>query len=199
MSENKLDLCIVPRWGALQNMEWYDWLCAQEVVQSNFDRVIRPDLEDHETPTIEAWVSTLQAAVGTSPEAIGRTFFVGHSVGCQAIVRFLATLPEGSQAAGALLVAGWWQLDEPWESIQPWVLDESDPASREMLARAKTSSAQYRVLISDNDPFTANWRETIREWQEHLRAEVFVCPEAGHFNGAESPEAARSLNAYFKK
>ena len=199
MSENRPVLCIAPRWAANQDMEWYSWLCETDVVRGGFEQVLRPDLEDYETPTIEAWVSELQRTLA-DPAALARTYLVGHSVSCQAIVRYLGTLPGDQTVAGCLLVAGWWQLDEAWGSILPWQLDpeQARGSAHAMLERARAACSRYQVLISDNDPFTKDWEGTRSAWQEYVGAEVQIVPGAEHFNGAEMPVVAEALAALIR-
>lgn len=199
MSDHRPRLCIVPRWAGNQSMEWYDWLCATDVVRESFSEVIRPDLENWQEPTIASWVTTLQTACGTSGEELARTFLVGHSVGCQAIIRYLASLPEGTTVSACLLVAGWWTLDEPWDSILPWIypLDSEDrePANPFNLARVRAACHHIVTLISDNDPYTADWRQTQQDWHHRVNAQIRVIPGAEHFNGEDQPAVRATLAA----
>ena len=200
MSDSRPILCVVPRWAGNQDMEWYSWLCATDVVKNGFERVLRPDVEDWKEPAIASWVARLQE---TCAEALARTYFVGHSVGCQGIVRYLASLPTGAKVAGCLLVAGWWQLDEPWPAIRPWVVGDDlqaspgEPAANaaELMTRASAACGRMPVLISDNDQFTANWQKTRDSWQPWLGAQVQVVPGAKHFNADEVPVVRDALAA----
>jgi hypothetical protein len=196
-------LCIVPRWGGTSNSDWYPWLRAQDEVQSRFDEdeILGPEIEVPGTPTIDAWMASLTAACGTGPgsaEILARTAFIGHSVGCQAVLRYLASLPAGVRTAGCVLVAGWWTVDEPWDSLQPWLVPPGvagvpagDPAL--WLERVRAASPRFLVLISDNDPFTADWQATKAAWQERLGATVRVIPGAKHFNATEAPAVVDAL------
>lgn len=202
MSDTRPRLCIVPRWAGNQTMEWYDWLCATEVVRESFSEVLRPDVEDWQAPAIESWISALHAACGRSGADLARTYFVAHSVGCQGVIRYLATLPEGATVAGCLLVAGWWTLDEPWDSILPWVypLDSEGkaPAHPIDLARVRAACRRIVTLISDNDQFTSDWQQTRRDWHSRVNAEVQVIPGVKHFNGEEWPVVRDTLAALLK-
>lgn len=199
-------LCIVPRWGGTSVSEWYPWLCEQTEVRQRFDSIVRPDIEVPGTPTIDAWVASLTAACGSgrdtaSAEDLARTVFIGHSVGCQAVLRYLGSLPAGVTTAGCLLVAGWWTVDEPWETLLPW---SYPPEVAEAAAGAnavpeldldhvRAASGRFVVLISDNDPFTSDWQATKAAWQERLGATVRVIPGAKHFNATEAPTVLEAL------
>jgi uncharacterized protein len=196
-------LCIVPRWGGTQESEWYPWLRAQDEVLGRFDEIVGPEIAVPGTPTIDAWMASLTAACGTgrdpaSAENLARTWFVGHSVGCQAVLRYLASVPAGVRTAGCVLVAGWWTVDEPWESLQPWLYPPGPtgvPAGVPALGldHVRAASRRFLVLISDNDPFTADWQATKAAWQERLGATVRVIPGAKHFNATEAPVVVDAL------
>ena len=201
MSDKRPRLCIVPRWAARQDMEWYDWLCATDAVKESFAPVLRPDVQDWQEPTVASWLATLASACGQDQDELARTYFVAHSVGCQAVIRYLATLPEGTRVAGCLLVAGWWTLDAPWDSILPWVypLDESGaaPAHPIDLPRVRAACSNILTLISDNDQFTRDWRQTERDFQARIDARVEVIPGAGHFNASDAPVVRDALVWHF--
>jgi sugar/nucleoside kinase (ribokinase family) len=63
-------------------------------------------------------------------------------------------------------VAGWWTVDEPWESIAPWIRYEHDDG------RIIAAAGTIDVLLSDNDPFTADSVANAALWWARLRARV---------------------------
>ena len=173
---------VVPRWSGTPNDDWYPWL-AEEL-----RGVTVAELPD--PPTVEAWVAGVTEAVGTDPYALARTLVIGHSVGCRAVLAALAGLPAGRAVHSVLCVAGWWTLDRPWPEIQPFIELEID------LAAARDNCQNLHVLLSTNDPFTADHEANAAQWRERLDAAVITVPEAGHFNGKQQPavlQAAREL------
>ncbi|WP_428267312.1 alpha/beta hydrolase [Haliangium sp.] len=180
-------LCIVPRWSGGPDSDFYPWLRAQPAVRARFSAVIGPSIERPDEPTIEAWLTSLGAALDLG--ALTDTYLLGHSVGCQAVLRFLEQAPAGARAAGVLCVAGWWSVDQPWDSIRPWIETPMDHA------RVRQASEQFSVLMSDNDPFTADWEHNARLWRERLGAEVHTIPGRKHFNEAEEPAVVDALLA----
>ncbi len=179
-------LTIIPRWAGHSDSDFYPWLIRER--PSGFDTVRAREMPDPKQPTIPAWVSALTSAVGTTP-APG-TVLMGHSVGCQTVLRYLATLPPGSTVEGVLLVAAWWNVDKPWDSLRPWTDTPVD------LARARTASRRFVVLLSDNDPFTSDFQENGRLWRERLGAEVVLVPGARHFNGAQELAVLDALRSF---
>ena len=85
-----------------------------------------PEMPDTDHPKIGPWVSTLQKLV--SPDS--STILVGHSIGCQAILRYLEQAADGLNIEHVVLIAPWMRLDEETikeegqeseEIAKPWV------------------------------------------------------------------------------
>jgi predicted alpha/beta hydrolase family esterase len=182
---------IVPRWGAREQDDWYPWIRAELAGSSSFAPVIVGDMPDPDEPTIAGWRARIAELAGSDVANLADTVLVGHSVGCQAVLHFLAGLPDSTRVAGTLCVAGWWSVDEPWESIRPWIEDSPDPR------RVRASCGELRVLLSDDDPFTADITANARLWQERLGAAVEVVPGAGHFNRPEEPRVLVELLRWY--
>ncbi|MFL5358510.1 RBBP9/YdeN family alpha/beta hydrolase [Archangium sp.] len=180
-------LTLVPRWAGHADSDFYPWLASER--PPGFDTVRALEMPDPKQPTLEAWVSALTTALGTAP-APG-TVLMGHSVGCQAVMRYLAALPPGNTVDGVLLVAGWWNVDKPWDSLRPWLDTPVD------VTRVRAASRRFVVLLSDNDPFTSDHRENGRLWRERLGAEVVLVPGARHFNGEREPAVLDALRLHF--
>jgi hypothetical protein len=183
-------LFIVPRWAGRPDTDFYLWLESQiREARQGITSVRTLDMPNPAQPTIEAWVGALAKAVGPTPEP--STLLMGHSVGCQTVIRYLATLPPGRVIDGVLLVAAWWDVDKPWESIVPWIETPVD------LARVRAAARRFVVLQSDNDPFTADHARNRRLWEERLGAEVVLAPGARHFNNPREPAVLETLLSRF--
>jgi hypothetical protein len=183
-------LFIVPRWAGRPDTDFYSWLEGQvREARQGITSVRTLDMPNPAQPTIEAWVGALSKAVGPTPEP--STLLMGHSVGCQTVIRYLATLPPGRVIDGVLLVAAWWDVDKPWESIVPWIETPVD------LARVRAAARRFVVLMSDNDPFTADHARNRRLWEERLGAEVVLAPGARHFNNPREPAVLETLLSRF--
>lgn len=185
-------LFIVPRWGGKPESDFYPWL-QSELAQppALFSRVRPLAMPEPETPVPAAWTGAIAEAVGSRP-APG-TVLMAHSVGCQAVLRYLASLPAGEAVEGALLVAAWWSVDKPWETLLPW-----QDLARVDLARVRSAVRRLVVLLSDNDQFTAGYQENGRLWQERLGAHVVLVPGARHFNDSPQPAVLEALRSHLR-
>jgi pimeloyl-ACP methyl ester carboxylesterase len=132
-------------------------------------------------PVIANCLAAAREVCGTNPQDVARTVLVGHSVGCQVWLRHLASLPEGTRYPALVCIAGWFAVDEPWDTIRPWIDTPVD--YRRVAARV----AHVRVLLSDDDPFTADHEGTAALFRDRLGARVELAPSGRHFNRAEEP------------
>ena len=172
---------IVPRWGGRPQDEWYVWLAAELQGRLDHTDIHILDMPNPDQPTIESWPAALKAAVGTNPDMLENTLLIGHSVGCQTILRYLAELPDGVQVHGLLLVAAWWHVDDPSEAMWPWLSAPFD------IERAREAAGEVAVIISENDPFTADYVQNKRLWEERMGANVTLTKRGGHFSKSVEP------------
>ncbi|MBI1972620.1 alpha/beta hydrolase, partial [Candidatus Woesearchaeota archaeon] len=111
---------LIHRWDGNPGADWYPWL-KKELEMKNF-KVIVPSMPNTTEPKIEEWVSHLKKIV---PNPDKNTYFIGHSMGCQTIMRYLETLPH-VKVGGIIFVAGWFYLknlenDEVEQIAKPWL------------------------------------------------------------------------------
>lgn len=179
---------VVPRWSGRPTDDWYPALQAavQAAFREDAPEVRVLDMPEPDLPTLEAWGATLRDAAGPDP---GRTLLVGHSVGCQAVIRYLAALPPGHQAAGVVLVAAWLDVDEPWESLRPWTETPID------VARVRAATPTFEVLLSPTDRFTSDVAANRARWAEGFGADARVVPGEDHFNGRGEPAVVGAILA----
>ena len=174
---------VVPRWGGAPADDWYPWAAAElEADGVSFEAL---DLPDPSQPGIDAWIAGV--AAGLSEGVPVETVLVGHSVGCRAALGAVEQLPDGARLRGLLLVAAWWDVDDPWPSILPWQALEHDAT------RIRAAAGRPHVLLSDDDPFTSDWRRNSDEWVERLEADVRVCAGAKHFNAVQEPTVLAAI------
>jgi uncharacterized protein len=187
-------LVVVPRWAGTPRSDWYPWLVDDLEARSPrpFDPVVVADMPAPDSPTIRDWVPSVLATLGRDGAELHRTVVVGHSVGCQAVLRALAELPDGERVAGVLCVAGWLWTDDPWETLKPWIDTPFDEARSRLAA-----GDRIVVMLSDDDPHTTDWRASTSAWRARLGAAVVLVPGARHFNDERSPIVLQTLLDHF--
>ncbi len=170
---------IVHGWDGYPQEGWFPWL-KKELEAKGFE-VHVPAMPDHSRPKIEIWVPFL-ARVVWHPDT--QTYFVGHSVGCQTVLRYLATLPPDTKVGGVVLVAPWLTLkpeateDEGSKAVaKPWL--ETPVEWKKVRRRTK----KFVAIMSDDDPYV--WESDGKILEQNIGAEVIVEHQRQHFSGAD--------------
>ncbi|MBI4181527.1 MAG: serine hydrolase family protein [Candidatus Aenigmarchaeota archaeon] len=175
---------ICHRWGGSPQGDWYPWLARE--LEARGAQVVVPEFPDTDAPLLGKWVAALKKAAGpVGPQ----TYFVGHSIGCQAILRLLQR--EGKPAGGAVFVAGWFGL----KGLDPEEQAVADPWIRTPIKLKQAEKRLPRVfaLFSEDDPYVP--LENAGVFQELLGAKVLVEDGKGHFTGKQLPQALKALLA----
>ncbi|MFO0702688.1 MAG: alpha/beta hydrolase [Candidatus Andersenbacteria bacterium] len=165
---------IVHGWSGKPDEHWLPWL-KQQLEAKGFSVQV-PQLPDADTPRIEPWVAKVAQTVGTPDQD---TFLVGHSLGNQAIARYLATLKPGVTVGGVVFVAGFFkslhtqEAPEDQETARLWLTAPLDLAAVE--SHIKNSVA----IFSDDDPDVPP--ENIGSFRDELGAEIVIEHGKGHF------------------
>ncbi len=168
---------IVHGWEGTPEDGWFPWL-KRELEARGFS-VSVPQLPDAENPRIDKWISKLAETVGT-PDT--HTYFVGHSMGCQAIARYLETLPEGTNVGGAVFVAGFFKHltgleDDPetQETDWHWLTAPLD------LGQVRRRLPKSVAIFSDDDPWVP--LDNQDDFRDKLGSEIVIEHGKGHFSG----------------
>lgn len=137
----------------------------------------------------------LAEVVGTADE---NTYFVGHSMGCQTIARYIETLPEGVKVGGAVFVAGFFKRlsgleddSDVRETDKHWLGTPLD------LEKVKSHLPKSVAIFSDNDPYVP--LDNQDDFRDKLGSEIIVEKNMGHFSGSNGiTELPVVLNSILK-
>ncbi len=181
-------LLIVPRWSGHAQSDYYPWLRERVRALGFAGELDTVELVPPSAPDVAATVAAVRERLGAATEA-ARTLVLGHSVGAAAVLRAVAELPEGTSVGAMVLVAGWWTIDEPWPTIVPWI---ETPFAWE---RARASARRRVVLLSDDDPYTADAVLGRKRFEERIEADVRIHEGAKHFNAEQEPAVLEAVQA----
>lgn len=178
----KKKVYLVHGWGGLGEGGWFDWLKV-ELPKRGFE-VESFNMPNTEKPKIEDWVGHLQEKIDLD-EIDECTYFIGHSIGCQTILRFIEKLHKHKRIGGCAFVAGWFDLKglgkDELEIAHPWI---NSPIE---FSRIEDHCNNFLALFSNDDPLVG--LEEAKKFEEKLGAKVIIKQNHGHFNESlEIPE-----------
>lgn len=169
---------IIHGWDGYPEEEWFPWL-KRELESRGFEVQV-PAMPETAAPKIEVWVPHLAKLVGEPDE---QTYFIGHSIGCQTILRYLENLSVGKKIGGVVLVAGWFvlsDLETEEEKVigKPWIETPID------FTKIKSASDNFVLILSADDPVVP-YEENKKLFEEKLNASIIVEHNKGHFSESD--------------
>ncbi|MDO8548174.1 MAG: alpha/beta hydrolase [bacterium] len=176
---------IVHGWDGTPQEPLFVWL--KHRLEEEGYQVQVPAMPDSAYPRIDPWVAHLAEVVGDVDE---NTFFVGHSIGAQAVLRYLETLPEGKKVGGVVFIAGWFTVKniQEMEVVEPWLKTPID------FEKIKSHTRKFFAVFSDNDTWVPLGNKDF--FEKNLGAETAVESQKGHFTEADG---VRDLPVVLKK
>lgn len=163
---------IIHGWDGNPNEAWLGWL-RDELKKKGFE-VFAPQMPNADKPEIKEWVAFLSELVGEPNE---QDFFIGHSIGCQAIMRYLEKIYP-KRIKGAIFVAGWFNLtnledQESEEIAKPWIETSID------FEKIRNAAYNFTVFLSDTDEWVPLSDKEI--FEKRIGAKVIIQKNKGHF------------------
>jgi uncharacterized protein len=167
---------LVPRFGGDATADWYS-TALRQLADLGIETKVVPLLPKPTAPGIDETVAAIAETVGDDPDEIAQTILIGHSVGSRALLAYLSRQGAHRTFAGLVSVAGWSTVDDlkSYPVLAPWVNMDLDFAS------IAAAAGPITVHLSDNDPFTADWRTNAADWLGKLGATVHIAHGAGHY------------------
>ena len=183
---------LIHGWGGNPKEPWFVWI-KKELEKKKF-KFIAPKMPNPNYPKIHSWVPYLKKKIGKVDK---NTYLIGHSIGCQTILRYLKTL-KNEKIGGCVLVAPWMHLDEKTieedgeeskEIARPWVTTSIN------FNKVKKHSNKFVAIFSDNDPFVPI--NNVKIFKNKLNAKIIIEHNKGHFDPSSNvkklPSALKAL------
>ena len=166
---------IVHCWDGTKEDGWYPWLDKE--LSNDDNMVYRFNMPNTNIPKIDEWVSFLDKQVDELDE---NTYFIGHSIGCQTIMRYLQT-KDICKIGGILFVAPWLDLlyyaisdEESYNTAKPWLTENID------FEKIKKFTNNINCIFSDDDYFVS--LEQKDKFEKLLNANTVVVSGKGHIS-----------------
>jgi hypothetical protein len=168
---------LIHGWGGSSKGDWFVWLKIE--LENRRYNVISPDMPDTFKPRIKNWVGHLKKIVKNPNKD---TYFVGHSIGCQTIMRYLEQLDKDAKIGGVVFVAGWFNLsDETWDDIYTREIADEWLNTQIDFDKIKKHTNKFIAIFSDDDPYVPLSDKEL--FKKRLNAEIIVEHNKEHFSG----------------
>lgn len=147
---------------------WFRWFKAQCDDLTKHITILK--MPDPRTPCCDSWLATLKERIS----GIGsQTWFIGHSLGCIAILRYLASLPANATVGGVILVSGFAEPVAHLPQLNAFTQNLPD------LAELRQKIANRIAIVSLNDAVVPP--ELTLHLSKLLDADLYCFPKGGHF------------------
>jgi len=184
---------VIHGWCGSPYKEWFPWI-KKELEKKGFEVQI-PEMPDYDNPKIEKGIPFLKKLVKNPDKD---TYFIGHSIGCQTILRYLETLPNETKVGGCAFVSGWFHLSEETmqeegtpEVANPWI---ESPINFDKILNHTT---KFISIFSNDDPCVPISDSKI--FKEKLNSKIIILNGRGHFNeDSNTTEIPELLKEFLK-
>ncbi len=184
---------IIHCWSGNPSGSMYQWI-KKKLEEKGYEVEI-PEMPDTDNPSITLWVDQLEKVLKDIDD---ETILIGHSIGCQAIMRYLEKLPEKVKFGKVIFIAPWVHLNmkviraegrEAEDIAKPWLEIPID------FSKVKTHSDKFICFFSDNDKYMT--LSGLSEFELLLDAEIVLLNHRGHFDRESNVKDLPEIVDYF--
>ena len=169
---------LVHGWDATAKSDFFPWL-KKELEKRKIESYF-PDMPNTEEPKINEWISFLKKNFNDINK---ESILIGHSIGSNALLRFLENLPKEVKINRCIFVAPWIYLDEEtikeegeevFEITKPWT---ETPINWKKI---RSHCDNFICIFSGNDPYVPLSNKEI--FKKELNAKILILKNKYHFN-----------------
>jgi len=172
MTNKKANIYVIHGYTATSQSEWFPWL--KNSLTKTFEEVVVFDMPNSNAPVPCEWDEYLNNNVYNCNE---NTFFVGHSLGCIALLRYLEKQPKDKIIGGAILVSGFLEPVPTLSILDPFI--KSDLNIRKLIQMIKK-----RLVITSITDTIVNCKYSCN-LAEQMEAKLINLESGGHFIAQE--------------
>jgi uncharacterized protein len=166
---------LIHGWDGNPQNNWFPWL------KNNLEKygceVEAINLPNPEEPNVITWPETLQDRI-ISPD--GNTFLIGHSIGCQTIMRYLEKLPEETKIGGVVFVAPFFKLPPKQTDDEKRIWGEWE--KRPIDTNKVKNKSKFFVSIFSDDDDVIDSQANVPLLKDLLNSEIIMESGKGHFS-----------------
>jgi len=180
---------LIHGWDGSPTNCWFPWLMDE--LQKEGIEVKAIKMPHPANPTIKDWVATLEKNIKPDKE----TILIGHSIGCQTILRYLEK--NDVRVRACFLIAPWLHLtneedsDEAKAIAKPWLEIPID------FKKVKARCTTFTALFSDDDPVVPV--SDAKLFEKYLGAKTIIEHNKSHYDiQSTNPTLLKSIQKLIK-
>lgn len=176
----KKRIFLIHGWDGSPNEPMHKWI--KKVLEAKKFEVFVPNMPNPEKPKINSWIKKINDIV----EPLNNNdIFIGHSIGAQAILRYVEKLNNNIKINKIILIAPWIFLDkntvkEEGDDIKkiakPWMETPID------FTKIKSLCDNITAIFSTNDSYVPLANSKI--FEKKLDAKILILKNMGHFDSS---------------
>ena len=163
---------IIHGYTASSKAEWFPWL--KKKLSDIGINVIVFDMPNPDTPVASEWIEHLNKGIETINE---NTYFIGHSLGCVTLLRFLEFQYIDTKIGGIILVSGFNKKNPKYPNLDPFI--KADLDFRKIIKMVK----KRYIFSAPNDNYVPY--EYSCELAKAFDAKMIIVENGGHFIAQE--------------
>jgi len=170
---------LIHGWDGSPEEPMHKWI--RKILAAKGFEVFAPKMPVPGKPKIQPWIEKIKQAVGKLDK---NDIFIGHSIGCQAILRYIETLDKREgKVKKIILIAPWMHFDkdiikqEEEKTIKmsgPWM---EIPIN---FQKIKAHCKKIITIFSTNDPYVPLSNSNL--FKKDLNAKILILKNRGHFD-----------------
>ncbi|EMQ4855845.1 serine hydrolase family protein [Morganella morganii] len=162
-------IIIVHGYTASPSDNWFQWL--KESLESLGATVNIPLMPDSHSPDPKKWQQHL---IDAEIKIDKNTIFIGHSLGCITVLKFLTEqAPKGATIGGYILVSG---FDHSLESLPELHAHVQEPLDYDKLIEI----SDKRISVISSNDWVVN-PQASKDLANALQTQILIVNDAGHF------------------
>ena len=163
---------IIHGWGGSPKEPMIAWLTKN--CNKHFETTT-PEMPETDNPQIKKWIPKLKEIVKNPND---ETYFIGHSIGCQTILRYLESLPEKKKVGGAILIAPWFYLSD-LETEEEKVIAKEWTEKEMNFKKILSHTKDIVCIFSEDDEVVPLANKD--SFKKNLGAKIIIEKNKGHF------------------
>ncbi len=184
---------IIHGWDGSPEEPMHKWI--KNKLEEKKYKVIAPKMPNPAEPKIKPWLEKISEI---SVNLTDKDIFIGHSIGCQAVLRYVSELNH-KKIAKIILIAPWMYLDkntlkEEGEDskriAKPWM---ETPIEWDKI---KENCKEVIAIFSDNDPYVE--LSNVDLFKKKLNPKIVILNKRGHFDPSSGINELPEILEYLK-